>query len=162
MTPDKIEKQVLLRAPRARVWRALTDSKEFGTWFGVRFDGAFQPGARVRGVITPTQVNAEVAALQKPHEGTPFEITVESMEPECLFSFRWHPGPPDPGIDYANEPTTLVSFKLEEQPGGTLLTLTETGFEKIPLERRAAAFSANEGGWTWQMKLIEAYLAIAP
>ena len=113
MDTDIIEKKVLLRASRKRVWLALSDSTEFGTWFGMRFNGPFAPGARMNGVIVPTTVNAEVARAQKPYEGTAFDITIEQMEPERLFSFRWHPGAIDPGVDYSVEPTTLVAFVLE-------------------------------------------------
>jgi uncharacterized protein YndB with AHSA1/START domain len=162
MGMDRIEKKILLRAPRKRVWRALTDSKEFGTWFGMKFDGAFTPGAVMRGVISPSKVNSEVAKAQKSHEGVAFDVTIEKMEPERLFSFRWHPGAVEPGMDYSGEPTTLVEFRLEETVEGVQLTVTESGFERIPLARRAKAFSANEGGWTIMVKVIEEYLAIAP
>jgi uncharacterized protein YndB with AHSA1/START domain len=158
-TPDRIEKQVLLRAPRARVWRALTDARQFGSWFGVKLDGSFQAGAALRGTITPTTVDPEVAAQQKPYEGKSFDITVERIEPEHLFSFRWHPYAIEPGVNYAEEPTTLVEFKLTEQSGGILLTVTESGFDRIPLARRAEAFTSNQGGWAKQMELIEKYLA---
>ena len=110
-----IEKQVLLHAPRERVWQALADSTEFGTWFGMRFDGPFRPGASMRCVIVPTTVDAEVAKAQKPYEGVPFEITIEQMEPGRLFSFRWHPGAVEPGIDYSVEPATLVAFALADE-----------------------------------------------
>jgi uncharacterized protein YndB with AHSA1/START domain len=156
---DRIVKQVLLRAPRERVWRALTDAKAFGEWFGVTFDGPFVAGAPLRGVITPTKVDPEVAAMQQPYAGTPFEITVDRIEPQRLFSFRWHPFAIERGVDYSKEPTTLIEFTLEDQPGGVLLTVTESGFDRIPLERRAKAFTANEGGWAKQMTLIEKYLA---
>src|SRR5580658_2479440 len=162
MSTDRIEKQVLLRAPIARVWRAISDAKEFGSWFGVKFDGPFTPGAKLRGVVVPTTVNEEVAKTQKAYEGTPFEITVEQMEPERLFSFRWHPYAVEQGVDYTQEPTTLVVFTLEETADGVMLTITESGFDQIPLARRAKAFSANEGGWTMQVKLIEAYLVTKP
>jgi uncharacterized protein YndB with AHSA1/START domain len=162
MVTDRIENKILLRAPRKRVWRALADSKEFGTWFGMRFEGPFTPGAVMRGVISPSKVNAEVAKAQKSHEGVAFDVTIEKMEPERLFSFRWHPGAVEPGVDYSAEPTTLVEFRLEETKEGVLLTVTESGFDKIPLARRAKAFSANEGGWTIMVKVIEEYLAIAP
>jgi uncharacterized protein YndB with AHSA1/START domain len=158
---DRIEKKITLRAPRARVWRALVDSKEFGHWFGVKFDGPFKQGAVVRGVISPTAVDAEVAKAQKPYEGMPFEITVESIEPERLFSFRWHPFAIDPKVDYSNEPTTLVAFTLDESGDGILLTVTESGFDRIPLARRAEAFTSNEGGWTMIINLIEKHLAHA-
>ena len=161
MSTDRIEKQVLLRAPLKRVWRAVSDSTEFGTWFGVKFDGPFAPGARMRAVITPTKVDAEVAKAQKAYEGTPFEITVEQMEPERLFSFRWHPYAIDPAADYSAEPTTLVAFALEEAADGVMLTITESGFDQIPIARRAKAFTANEGGWSKQVTLIEKYVCPA-
>ena len=162
MSTDRIEKKILLRAPRKRVWRALTDSKEFGTWFGMKFDGPFSPGATMRGVIVPTEVNAEVAKAQKPYEGLPFEITIERMEPERLFSFRWHPNAVERAVDYSAEPTTLIEFLLEEVENGVLLTVTESGFDRIPLARRAKAFTANEQGWGMVVKLIEEYLVQAP
>jgi uncharacterized protein YndB with AHSA1/START domain len=162
MNADRIEKKILLRAPRKRVWRALSDSTEFGTWFGMKFDGPFTPGAIARGVISPSKVNAEVAKAQKVHEGLAFEITIAQMEPERLFSFRWHPYAVEPGADYSAEPTTLVEFVLEEAAGGVLLTVTESGFDRIPLARRAKAFTANEGGWSIMVKVIGKYLALAP
>jgi uncharacterized protein YndB with AHSA1/START domain len=162
MNTDRIEKKVLLRAPRKRVWRALADSKEFGNWFGMKFDGPFTPGAVTRGVISPSKVNPEVAQAQKAHEGVAFDITIEKMEPERLFSFRWHPGAVEPGMDYSAEPTTLVEFVLEETAEGVLLTVRETGFDRIPLARRAKAFTANEGGWTIMVTVIEEYLALTP
>ncbi len=113
------------------------------------------------GRIVPTQVDEEVAKLQKPYEGRAFEITVDRVEPERLFSFRWHPFAVDPAVDYSSEPTTLVVFELQEVEDGTLLTITESGFDGIPLARRAQAFTANEGGWTHQAKLIEKYLSYA-
>lgn len=158
MIPDRIEKRVFLRATRERVWRALSDSTEFGTWFGVRFEGAFRPGARVRGVVTPTTVDPEVAKAQKPYEGTPFEIAIERMEAEKLFSFRWHPYMVEKGVDFSAEPTTLVEFALEDAAGGVMLTVSESGFDGIPLERRAKAFEMNEGGWAKQVELIERYV----
>jgi uncharacterized protein YndB with AHSA1/START domain len=161
MSNDRIEKKVLLRAPRKRVWRALSDSTEFGTWFGMKFDGPFLPGAKMRGVIVPTTVNAEVAKAQKEYEGLPFEITIEQMEPERLFSFRWHPYAVERGVDYSGEPTTLIVFALEEVADGIMLTVSESGFDGIPLARRAKAFTANEQGWGMVVKLIEEYLAHA-
>jgi uncharacterized protein YndB with AHSA1/START domain len=155
---DRIEKSVLLNAPRARVWNALTDSKEFGQWFGVRFEGPFVAGSPVRGAIAPTSVDPEVAKLQQPYAGMTFEITIDRIEPQRLFSFRWHPYAIEPGVDYSKEPTTLIVFTLEEKPDGVLLTVTESGFDRIPLERRAKAFEANEGGWAKQMTLIKKYL----
>jgi uncharacterized protein YndB with AHSA1/START domain len=159
VTTDRIEKQVLLHAPRARVWRALTNAEEFGSWFGMKLDGPFTPNAVRRGVIVPTTVDAEVAKAQQPYAGAPVEMTIERIEPERLFSFRWHPYAIDRTVDYSKEPTTLITFVLEDAPNGILLKLTESGFDQIPLERRAKAFTANEGGWTMVMKLVEKYLA---
>jgi uncharacterized protein YndB with AHSA1/START domain len=156
---DYIEKKILLKAPVSKVWTALTDSAQFGRWFGARFEGPFVTGQRLRGKIVGTEMNAEVAAMQKPYENKPFEITIERIEPERLFSFRWHPHAVDLTTDYSKEPTTLIEFTLEPSEGGTLLRVKESGFENIPLERRASALKANEGGWEIQMKLIEAYLA---
>jgi uncharacterized protein YndB with AHSA1/START domain len=161
MSTDRIEKKILLRAPRKRVWRALSDSKEFGSWFGVKFDGPFTPGALIRGKIVGTTVDADVAKAQKQYEHVPFEITIDRIEPERLFSFRWHPNAVEPGVDYSHEPTTLIVFTLEEAPNGVMLTVTESGFDQIPLERRAKAFTANEQGWGMVVKLIEKYLAQA-
>jgi uncharacterized protein YndB with AHSA1/START domain len=158
---DRIEKQVLLAAPRARVWQALTDSRQFGTWFGVRFDGPFVAGQPLRGAIAPTEVDRDVARAQEPYAGTAFEIVVDRIEPQRLFSFRWHPYAVDPAVDYSGEPTTLVTFTLEEAAGGIRLTVSESGFDGVPLERRAKAFAANEGGWAIQVTLIEKYLAAA-
>jgi len=162
MSTDRIEKTILLRAPLKRVWRALSDSTEFGTWFGMRFNAPFAPGATMTAVIVPTTVNQEVAKMQKPYEGIAFEIKIEQMQPERLFSFRWHPGAVEPGFDYSSEPTTLVVFTLQKIPSGVQLTVSESGFDQIPLARRAKAFSANEGGWTLVIKLIEEYLAKNP
>src|SRR5713101_2901954 len=147
MSADRIEKSVLLRAPRARVWRALADAEAFGQWFGVKLNGSFAPGARLRGQVT-----------HKGYEHCPFEITIERMEPERLFSWRWHPYAIDPKADYSAEPTTLVVFELKEVEDGTLLTVVESGFEGIPLARRAAAYRGNEQGWAGQMKAIESYV----
>jgi uncharacterized protein YndB with AHSA1/START domain len=161
MSTDRIEKKILLRAPREKVWRALTDSTEFGSWFGMKFTAPFTPGAIMRGVVVPTTVNTEVANAQKQYEGFPVELTIDRIEPERLFSFRWHPHAIEPGVDYSAEPATLIVFILEEVPEGVLLTVMETGFDQIPLVRRVKAFTANEQGWGKVVKLIEAYLAHA-
>ena len=155
---DRIEKQVLLRAPLARVWKALTDATEFGEWFGVDFDGPFVAGAALSGRITPTKVDAEIAREQQPYEGMPFVIEVDRIEPLKAFSFRWNPYAIDPQADYRTEPMTLVEFTLEETAAGVLLKVVESGFDKVPIERRAEAFTANEGGWTSQMTLIRKYV----
>jgi uncharacterized protein YndB with AHSA1/START domain len=161
MDTDRIEKRILLNAPLERVWRALSDSNEFGTWFGVKFDGPFAPGAVMHGVIVPTTVDAEVAKGQKAYEGKAFEIVIEQMEPERLFSFRWHPFAVEPGVDYSAEPTTLITFALEQTADGVMLTVTESGFDRIPLARRAKAFAANEQGWGMVVQLIAKYLGHA-
>jgi uncharacterized protein YndB with AHSA1/START domain len=158
---DKIEKKVVLRAPLARVWSAVSDAREFGSWFGVSFEGAFSPGARLTGRIVPTNVDPDVAKMQEPYSGMTFDIVVEDIEPMRRLSFRWHPSPVEPGVDYSKEPMTLVSFDLREVSGGTELTVTESGFDRIPLERRAKAFTGNEEGWEIQTKLIARHLARA-
>jgi uncharacterized protein YndB with AHSA1/START domain len=155
---DRIQKQIVLKSPRELVWQAISDSACFGSWFGVEFDGPFAVGSRMTGRIVPTTVDPEVAKLQEPHTGKPFQILVECIEPMRRFSFRWHPFAIDPNHDYSQEPMTLVTFELTEVSEGTLLTITESGFDQIPIERRAQAFKSNDGGWTHQTKLIEKYL----
>jgi uncharacterized protein YndB with AHSA1/START domain len=154
MSSDRIEKKIFLRAPQERVWRALSDATEFGAWFGMKFDGPFVAGTKLRCNIVP-----EVAKAQKHHEGIPFEITIEQIEPQRLFSFRWHPHAIERGADYSSEPTTLIVFALEDVPGGVMLTVTESGFDQIPLARRAKAFTANEQGWSIMVRVLEEYLA---
>jgi uncharacterized protein YndB with AHSA1/START domain len=161
MSTDRIEKTILLRAPQERVWRAISNAKEFGSWFGVAFDAPFAEGAHLTGKIVPTTVDAEVAKMQEPYSGKTFEWTVERIEPMRRISFRWHPYAVEEGVDYSKEPTTLIEFDLAEAAGGILLTITESGFDRIPLSRRAKAFAANEGGWEKQTQLIEKYLALA-
>ena len=157
--PDKIVKSIVLKAPQSRVWNAISKAEAFGAWFGVAFDAPFAPNTKMSGKIVPTQVDPEVAKLQEPHTGKAFDFTIDRIEPERLFSFRWHPFAVDPNVDYSQEPGTLVTFELEAVEGGTRLTITESGFDKIPLGRRAQAFRANEGGWEHQTKLVEKYLA---
>jgi uncharacterized protein YndB with AHSA1/START domain len=156
--PDRIEKRIVLHVPRERVWRAISEAKRFGSWFGVELEGEFAAGTRLTGRIAPTAVDPEVAKLQQPYVGLPFELHIERMEPMSLFSFRWHPSAVDRSVDYSAEPMTLVEFRLEEVTQGTLLTITESGFSRIPLERRAKAFTSNEGGWSHQLQLIRKYL----
>ena len=148
VTRDRIEKQVLLRASRARVWRAVADAREFGRWFGVELSGAFTPGTRLTGKIT-----------HPGYEHVPFEMTIERMEPERLFSFRWHPNATDLAVDYSAEPTTLIEFRLQDAEGGTLLTLVESGFERLPASRLEDAYRGNEKGWTQQLEAIAGYVA---
>jgi uncharacterized protein YndB with AHSA1/START domain len=144
---DAIEKQIVLRAPRARIWRALTDAREFGTWFGVKLEGAFEVGKAVRGRIT-----------HPGYEHLVFEMTIERMDPQDIFAYRWHPYAIDPAVDYSSEPTTLVEFRLEETDAGTMLTLVESGFDRIPAHRRAEAFRMNEEGWTAQVENIRRHV----
>jgi uncharacterized protein YndB with AHSA1/START domain len=158
---DRIVKSTLLRAPLERVWRAISDAEQFGLWFGVAFDGPFVVGKRLEGKVVPTKADPEVAKTQEPYAGATFEITVDRIQPSSLFSFRWHPFAVDPKVDYSAEPTTLVTFELETVAGGTRLTITESGFDRVPLARRAKAFEMNEGGWTAQLGLIEKHLAHA-
>ncbi len=131
-----------------RVWRALTDYREFGEWFQVKLDGPFAAGQPARGSLT-----------YPGYEHLKFELVVQKMEPERLFSYTWHPHAIDPNQDYSKETPTLVEFRLEKTPGGTLLTLTESGFDKVPANRRAEAFRANEGGWSIQLDNIAKYVA---
>lgn len=147
---DRIEEKIRLRVARARVWRALTDAEEFGAWFGVKLAGAFAPGATVTGTIT-----------EKEYEGLRFEMAVERIEPQRHFSWRWHPYAVDPDADYSAEPPTLVVCELEEVADGTVLTLVESGFDRIPAARRAEAYRMHEQGWAAQMKSIKQYLAKA-
>jgi len=145
---DRFEKKIELKAPISRVWRALTDYREFGEWFRVKLDGPFVPGQISTGHITYSG-----------YEHLTWEAVVQKMEPERLFSFTWHPYAVDPKADYSQEPPTLVEFRLEKTAGGTLLRLTESGFDKIPAHRRDQAFRMNDGGWAQQMKNIESYVA---
>ena len=148
---DRIEKRIELRAPLSRVWRALTDYREFGEWFGVKLENPFVKGQVSRGFIThPGYEHLEWIAV------------VQRMEVERLFSFTWHPYAVDPKTDYSGEPPTLVEFVLEGIPNGCRLLLTESGFDKIPAHRRLEAFRMNEGGWTAQMKNIESHVTQNP
>ena len=159
-TPDAIVKTITLKTDLDRVWRAISTTEEFGQWFGMRFDAPdFTPNTKITGRITPTVVSDEIAALQKPHEGTPFALVVADIVPKSLFSFRWHPYAVDKTKDYSAEPMTLITFVLQEVEEGVHLTITESGFNAIPIERRAEAFAADSGGWEAQTHLIEAWLA---
>lgn len=148
MNTDRIEKTIVLRAPRSRVWQAVTTAEEFGAWFGVKLAGSFAPGARVNGRITTPG-----------YDHLSFEMVIERVEPERLFSYRWHPYAIDPKVDYSSEPMTLCEFTLDDVPEGTRLTIVESGFDRIPAARRAEAFRMNEGGWGGQLGNIERYLA---
>lgn len=148
---DRIEKQKVLVAPRSRVWRALTDIREFNAWFGVNLTSPFAPGAEVSGKLAYPGYTHLTATLW-----------VETMEPEHLFAFRWHPYAIDETVDYSSEPTTLVTCTLEEVEEGTLLKIVESGFDAIPESRRAKAFQSNSGGWTSQLENIRKYLEQHP
>jgi uncharacterized protein YndB with AHSA1/START domain len=146
---DRIERKILLKASLARVWRALSDAKEFGDWFGVDFKGkSFVAGESVHGQIT-----------YPGYEHIRMEVFIERMVPERLLAWRWHPAAIDPAVDYSQEPTTLVVFELEEGGGGVLLSVVESGFDKIPPARRATAFRMNSSGWDEQMKNIQKHVA---
>jgi len=146
---DRIERRIVLKAPRAKVWRALTNAEEFGNWFGAALKGkSFTPGQRTTGQIT-----------YPGYEHVVFEVWIERVEPERVFSWRWHPYAIDPKIDYADEPTTLVEFELSEAEGGTLLTVVESGFDRIPDKRRPEAFRMNNSGWAEQMESIRKHVA---
>jgi uncharacterized protein YndB with AHSA1/START domain len=140
---DRIEKSIDLRAPVSRVWRALTDHEEFGTWFCVRLDGPFVAGQVSRGNIT-----------HPGYEHVRWEAVVQKLEPERLFSFTWHPYGVDKEVDYSSEAPTLVEFTLEPIPSGTRLRIVESGFDKLPAHRRDVAFRMNEGGWSAQTENI--------
>ena len=159
MSLDVIEKKILLKAPLARVWRAVSDATEFGRWFGMRFEGPFQPNTRMTGTLVPTEVDPEIAKSQQSYAGQAFEFTIVDLEPQRRLSFRWHPFAVDPKVDYSQEPTTLVVFSLEEVSGGVELTITESGFEHLPPERRKPAFAANDEGWAVMAKIIGLYLS---
>lgn len=158
---DRIWKRVVLAAPIERVWNAISDATRFGEWFGVQFEGPFVANQAIKGRIVPTKADPEVAKMQEPHAGAPFECIVDRIEPMRLVSFRWHPFAVDPKADYSQEPMTLVTFELEAVTGGTQLTITESGFDAIPPARRGKAFEMNDQGWTHQARLVEKYLAHA-
>ena len=144
---DRIERTIELKAPISRVWRAVTDHHEFGTWFRVRLDGPFVPGQVSRGQIT-----------YPGYEHIRWEAVVQKMEPERLFSFTWHPYAIDPNQDYSSEPSTLVEFALQSTETGTLLHVVESGFAKIPSQRRLEAFRMNDSGWSQQMQNIAGHV----
>jgi uncharacterized protein YndB with AHSA1/START domain len=144
---DRIEKHIVLKAPRARVFRALTDAAEFGQWFRVKLQGQFTVGERIRGNIT-----------HPGYEHLTMEVLVERVEPEHAFAFRWHPYAVDPQVDYASEPMTLVEFHLTDVPEGTALSVVESGFDRIPASRRDEAFRMNASGWAAQLVNIQRHV----
>ena len=147
---DRIEKKVLLRASRARVWRALSNADEFGAWFRVKLEGPFIEGASTRGRIT-----------HPGYEHVTMVMDIVRIEPESFFAYRWHPYAIDPKVDYSSETRTLVEFRLEDAEGGTKLSIVETGFDALPVGRRDEAFRMNDGGWTQQAKNLATHVAHA-
>ncbi len=143
---SRIEKKILIRAPRERVWRAIAHIEEFSKWFGVDTHGTFAPGARL-----------EMTSTHEGHQGVAFWVEIEEMTPENSLSWRWHPGMVEPGVDYSKEPTTRVVFQLDDAPGGTMVTVVESGFDALSLARRAQTFQENEKGWEYQLKSLERY-----
>jgi uncharacterized protein YndB with AHSA1/START domain len=150
MSTDRIEKHTELRAPVSRVWRALTNHEEFGRWFGAKLETPFSSGTAVRGRITHLG-----------YEHITMELVVQRIEPERLFSFTWHPNAVDPSVDYSKETPTLVEFRLEEIPGGTRLTITESGFDALPSARRDEARRQNAQGWEFQLGSIARHVGAA-
>jgi uncharacterized protein YndB with AHSA1/START domain len=151
MEDNRVEKHIELKASVSRVWRALTDYKEFGEWFRVKLDGPFKTGEISRGYVT-----------YPGYEHLRWEVVVQAMESESLFSFTWHPYAVDVKVDYSQETPTLVEFRLEKTANGTLLQVTESGFDKVPDARRLEAFRMNDNGWAIQMKNIEEYVRQNP
>jgi len=147
-TTDRIKKEIVLRAPRSRVWRALANAEEFGAWFGMELEGTFAPGGRVHGQITLPG-----------HGQVTIEMAIERMDPESRMSYRWHPYAVESSVDYSSEPTTLVEFQLEEVAEGTRLTVVESGFDRIPLARRAEALRMNDAGWAEELENIARHVA---
>lgn len=144
---DRIERHIVLRAPLERVWRALTDAQEFGTWFRVALDKPFTVGAHLRARV-----------LHPGYEHVTFDLWIERMDAERVFAYRWHPYAVDAQHDYSKESTTLVEFRLEPLADGVRLTVTESGFDKLPANRRDLAFRMNSGGWDGQIRNISAHV----
>ena len=147
-TTDRIEKKITINAPRSRVWRAISDSQEFGTWFRMRLDGPFAAGKQMTGNIT-----------HPGYEHVKVDMVVDRIQPESYFSYKWHPYAIDTNSDYSKEPMTLVEFMLEEVKEGTAVTIIESGFDRIPLARRAEAFRMNEKGWEGQAKNLAKHVS---
>jgi uncharacterized protein YndB with AHSA1/START domain len=173
VSSDKIEKHVTLRAPVSRVWKAITNARQFGQWFGVELEGEFVAGKPIRGLFDASRVNeAEIVEHQKKMGLRPSKLkmpkgatvfgTVERIEPETYFSFRWIPYGIDAEADLENEPTTLVEFRLAKAVAGegdaTMLSIVESGFDKVPAHRRERAFHMNEGGWAAQIENVRKYV----
>ena len=149
---DRIERKVVINAPRERVWRALTDAREFSTWFGVDLKGQkFTPGQRARGLVSSAACG---------HDNVWFDVLIETVKPQDLFSYRWHPAAIDPAVDYTKETPTLVTFTLKDAPANsTLLTVVESGFDNVPPQRRLEAFRMNGHGWDAQLESVIRYVS---
>jgi uncharacterized protein YndB with AHSA1/START domain len=153
VSTDRIEREIFLKAPRTKVWRALSNAQEFGKWFGMALEGqSFEPGKTVLGTITEAGCG---------HKDLTLEMVIDKIEPEQLLSYRWHPYCVDPAVDYTKEPMTLVTFELSDADGGTLLKVVESGFDALPAERVAEAYRMNNAGWDGQLKNIEKYVTAA-
>lgn len=155
---DKIQKASVFCVPRDRVWRAISDAKHYCAWMGLTENGAFAPGVTYKSTMAPTKFNAEFAALQEPFRGLPVSKVIDRMDAMDVFSFRFHPFAVDRSVDYSDEPMNLVVFELSDVPGGTQLSITESGFDRIPTERRPLAQEVNDKGWSLALKSLERYL----
>ena len=165
---DRIEKQVTLRAPVSRVWKAIANAQEFGRWFGFQLDGEFEAGKTIKGTFNGELDEAAIVEQQKSLGIKPSKIkrpgpntvfcTVDRIEPERYFSFRWIPYGIDADIAPEGEPTTLVEFRLEAVAEGTRVSIVESGFDKVPAHRRERAFRMNEGGWAAQAVNLQKYV----
>jgi len=157
---DRIVKQAILPAPRERVWHAIADADNFGTWFGAEFDGPFEAHRKLNGRIRPTRMDPEIAKLQEPHAGMPFAFHVDGVESHRRISFRWHPYPLAQAADLAREPMTTITFELEDADKGTRVTITESGFDQLEAARRDAAHAANDAGWDHQLRLLRKFVDV--
>jgi len=156
---DRIQKTIVLKCSLQEVWRAISEARQFSAWIGLSDHSEFAPGALFTAKMAPTKFNAEFARLQEPYDGLQVKMTIDRIQPPCLFSFRFHPFAIDPNADYSKEPMNQVTFELKEVPSGTTVTITETGFDRIPVERRAVAYEVNERAWGLATKALESYLA---
>jgi uncharacterized protein YndB with AHSA1/START domain len=158
MTEDRIEKNVVVRATRERVWKALTDSQEFGSWFGARFEGPFIPGRTVRGVIAASALATPEETANHPYLGKPIILQIERVDPPRRFSYRWRPLDGRAAPETVDGPSTLVEFTLEEAEGGTRVTVVESGFSQLPDPHRKSAFESHEGGWSVQVQRVRVHI----
>lgn len=157
MSEDRIEKHVVVHAPRERIWKVLADAEEFGRWFGARFEGPFVAGRSLRGVIAPSVLDTREDIASHPYQGKPMVLHIERMDPPSRFSFRWHPLEVRSNSQGGEGPSTLVEFTLEETKGGTKVTVVESGFSKLPAAERHPCFESHDGGWAIQVQRIRTY-----